>query len=253
MKNTLLLLGLFGGLASGNTLSLYDQWTFDSDLTSTTRSLTFSEQGVTSKTFNNDGTVSIVLPGGTYGIYLTDGLGLTSNWALQITLQAPVNSSATAQNLIGLDNNTDGQGTAISLANSTDGGVYAFASGGNFGSWGTATRTNLAQVGSMTTLTIVNYNDQLYFAQGTNWAKFNNATSDSIDIGNKDLNKLLVGFGPGGNAGINGTIILDEISVYTFDSSTTSLADVKSALVPEPTTATLSLLALAGLVARRRR
>lgn len=44
-----------------------------------------------------------------------------------------------------------------------------------------------------------------------------------------------------------------EISNITLWNRALSLSEVKALLVPEPTTATLSLLALAGLVARRRR
>ena len=82
--------------------------------------------------------------------------------------------------------------------------------------------------------------------------------------GNLKLENLTLGYRGDANSGLckndsqvdnqNVYMYLDDIKVYTFDPNVSSLKVVKSALmVPEPTTATLSLLALAGLAVRRRR
>lgn len=64
----------------------------------------------------------------------------------------------------------------------------------------------------------------------------------------EDLTKLQ--FGYFGNSANNTQLDIDNILIY---SRPLDAEEVKGLVIPEPTTATLSLLALAGLVARRRR
>lgn len=64
----------------------------------------------------------------------------------------------------------------------------------------------------------------------------------------ENLNRLQ--FGHWGNSSQNTQLDIDNILIY---SRPLSKAEVKNLTIPEPTTATLSLLALCGLAARRRR
>ena len=187
------------------------------------------------------------------------GLGLEKNWALQMTVSLPVNSTGTALSLVCFDNGSS-DGLEFNLANNNDKGVYGFTyntTGNTWTGWGAGNRTDIKQVSGMTTLTFVNYEGAIYFGAGDTWATFNNGTADSpTNVANGALDKLLLG---GGKGGANGPAVgysfeVDDIVVYSFDSSKVGISDVKAALIiPEPATATLSLLALAGLCARRRR
>ena len=258
MKKTLIALMALAGVASADSpLTLVDQWTFDGSLTSV-NGKTFSLQ--TYGVSYADGIATITRTGDNAGaVHLSStGLGLEKNWALQMTVSIPVNSSGTALSMVCFDNGS-GNGLEFNLANPTDGGVYGFTynKGDNtWTGWGAGNQTDIKQVAGMTTLTFVNYEGAIYFGAGDTWATFNNGTADSpTNVANGALDKLLLGSGSGGANGPGGnySFEVDDIVVYSFDTSKVSVADVKAALIPEPATATLSLLALAGLCARRRR
>ena len=259
MKKTLIALMALAGVAMADSpLTLVDQWTFDGNLTSV-NGKTFSLQtyGVSYAdgiaTFSKDSTASCA-------VFLSEtGFDLAKNWALQLTVSIPVNSTGTAAGMLCFDNGSN-NGLEFNLANKNDGGVYGFtydANGNTWTGWGAANQTDITQVAGMTTLTFVNYEGAIYFGVGDTWATFNNGTADSpANVANGALGKLLLGAGKSGNNGPADkaySFKVDDIAVYSFDSSNVSVADVKAALIPEPATATLSLLALAGLCARRRR
>ena len=259
MKKTLIALMALAGVAMADSpLTLVDQWTFDGSLTSE-KGLTFSSQSIQSVSYDN-GVATVTKSQGSGCLHLADnnGLGLTKNWALQITVSVPVNGGDSAAGLLCFDNGSN-NGLEFNLANKNDGGVYGFTydtNGNTWTGWGAANQTDITQVAGMTTLTFVNYEGAIYFGVGDTWATFNNGTADSpANVANGALDKLLL---MGGKSGANGlgaadVVKIDDIAVYSFDSSKVSVADVKAALIPEPATATLSLLALAGLCARRRR
>ena len=258
MKKTLIALLALGSVAmAADTLTLYDQWTFDEDLVSE-KGRTFSKQLV--NTSFAEGAMQLTLNNtGKSGIHLdnSNALNLNSNWALQLTCTIPTgNPTGTAQVLACL-NNVNPDGTQLAIANSTDKGVYGFAKAPGFTGWASGTRSDTtAALNSPIVLTLMNYQGALYLAQDDQWATFGSGT-DSVSVGDMQLNKLTLGFGQNGENGLSTqTITVDNLSVYTFDPEKVQVAQVKSALmsnVPEPTTGSLSLLALAGLCARRRK
>lgn len=140
---------------------------------------------------------------------------------------------------------------ANQVPNWTDGSVWTQSAGSwmdsQVDSWGNAkgiSMTLTGGVGSSTTepinlyLTVVKEDDSVlqYTAPSIEWAKFEGATGISSISVNSDI--------------VN--------SAYFFKSQVSSAANAQALnmaaiTAPEPTTATLSLLALAGLAARRRR
>lgn len=256
MKKTLIALLALGSMAmADDVLTSVDQWTFDENLESA-HGRTFSTQQVT--TNYTEGALELTLKkNGTSGIYLPDpnGLGLASNWALQLTCTISLgNPTGTAQVLACLDNKSDG--TQLAIANTSQSGVYGFAVAPGFKEWDGHAHSNIvAAINTPMVLTLMNYNGALYLAQDDKWATF--GTEDSVSVGSMELDKLTLGFGQNGENGLSSqTIMIDNLSVYQFDPEKASVTQVKSALmsnIPEPTTGTLSLLALAGLCIRRRK
>lgn len=106
-----------------------------------------------------------------------------------------------------------------------------------------------------TTLTLVGSVDKTaastlvldFYIDGEHIGKSSTASATNITGGNV-INKMQ--FGYYGTSVNSASTNIDNILVY---GRALSAAEVKALTVPEPTTATLSLLALAGLVARRRR
>ena len=257
MKKTLIALLALGSVAmAADTLTLYDQWTFDSNLQSINGRVFTGQQVNTSFA---EGAMQLTLKtSGNSGIHLANNnaLDLNSNWALQLTCTIPTgNTSPTAQVLACLDNASNG--TQLAIANSADKGVYGFT-GTGWSGWSADNRANtVAAIDTPIVLTIMNYNGALYLAQDDQWSTFGTGHSDTVNVASMKLGKLTLGFGQNGQNGLSAqTITVDNLSVYQFDPEKVQVEQVKSALmsnVPEPTTGSLSLLALAGLCARRRK
>ncbi len=140
---------------------------------------------------------------------------------------------------------------------------------GLYGSWvkgsssGQATETGLGSIFTSSTAwedidavsLVYSYSTPTSGATTTNLALSIKYEDGTVDIYG-DTKSNVVFSGVSGFAATSVTINDDYVSTYEVSTNFTSLNDVKSmsaALVPEPTTATLSLLALAGLAARRRR
>ena len=83
---------------------------------------------------------------------------------------------------------------------------------------------------SRVTYTLLNYKGNLYVGADQDWYCFVNTNNVEVDFVNgawnqaRNLNKLMIGFGDGANNATQGTYKLDNISVYTFDSSKVSVA-----------------------------
>ncbi|MBQ2380616.1 MAG: PEP-CTERM sorting domain-containing protein [Akkermansia sp.] len=254
MKKTLIaLMALAGvlGATESSPITLFDQWTFDSNLTSS-GGRAFANQGATTSYAN--GVLTLGLDEHSDGLHLDDNNNLNlgkKNWALQITMQ--LDSTDSIANNGTLFCTANGSADEVSLqvnVNTTENSTtesFKFSNGDPIDS--------AIVKDTMVTYTLLNYNGKLYYAQDDTWC--NVILSDNTERGYIDkafeLNKLMIGFTKGGVNGLNSNVLVDDIRVYTFNHEASKLSEVKAALVPEPTTATLSLLALAGLAARRRR
>lgn len=102
---------------------------------------------------------------------------------------------------------------------------------------------------SITTYTLVSNAADKTFTIYKNGTQIDQWTNWDTDTG---LTGLQLGgrFGGGNKLSDNETVDFDNVTIW--DKALTT-AEVSALIVPEPTTATLSLLALAGLAARRRR
>ena len=147
----------------------------------------------------------------------------------------------------------------VDIANNEESGVYSLTST-------VGTKSFTAELGSLndwTTVTLVvdvestSYPDESaninVYVDGTLAAK----TDSPWGLGNFLREQICnTQFGYYGNSGNNGLASYDNVLIYSralSESEVKSLTTVAAPAVPEPTTATLSLLALAGLAARRRR
>ena len=101
----------------------------------------------------------------------------------------------------------------------------------------TATLTLVSDMVNTKTLTL--YIDGVYKGSWDNWTAESNKAMNGIQFG----------------AAFGGSRVFPEaeISNVTLWNKALTATEVKGLMIPEPTTATLSLLALAGLAARRRR
>ncbi len=97
----------------------------------------------------------------------------------------------------------------------------------------------LTFVSDATAGTFTAYCDGVQVGQWTGWTPANNM--DGFQFAKR--------FGDNGRAGVQ-SVTIDNLTLWN---RTLSATEVGSLIVPEPSTATLSLLALAGLAARRRR
>ena len=109
--------------------------------------------------------------------------------------------------------------------------------------------TSAESITSVTTYTLVSNADDKTFTIYKNGTQIDQWTNWNTDTG---LTGLQLGgrFGGGNKLSGNETVDFDNVTIW--DKALTT-AEVSSIIIPEPTTATLSLLALAGLAARRRR
>ena len=109
--------------------------------------------------------------------------------------------------------------------------------------------TSAESTTSVTTYTLVSNNDAKTFTIYKNGNQIGQWTNWNTDTG---LTGLQLGgrFGGGNKITGNETVDFDNVTVWNKALDAT---EVSALIVPEPTTATLSLLALVGLAARRRR
>ena len=269
MKKTIIaLFALAGAAMADSTLTLVDQWEFSENWEST-NGKEFSGSA-TQVTFNAPtvGIAKVRLYQQNSGWYLNDDnkISVGNNWAIQITMgveDGAADSTSTYLRNLGGMFNTDKDGGAISLniTSATDPTIKT--------SYNDPTTITVPTDGTLQTYTLLQYGGKQYIAVDSTWAKFklsDNTMKEYASYGNMKLENLTLGYRGDDNSSLSNNntnqnvyMYLDDIKVYTFDTSASSLDVVKTALipvapaVPEPTAATLSLLALAGLAARRRR
>ncbi len=191
---------------------------------------------------------------------LTIGTNTNKDWTISFDLTS-LGSNDSWDNLLAIYSSTDqGQGYKTSMTFSMDNnnqfritssnggettfgnnsaitlntGIYDADKTGSDVTYATGQTITLVQNGANKTLTLFIDGEQV--AQSSNW------TAASI-VG------MQFGSGFAGRDALNNATI-DNLAIW--NKALTS-KEVKSLIIPEPTTATLSLLALAGLAARRRR
>ena len=116
--------------------------------------------------------------------------------------------------------------------------------------------TAAESITSVTTYTMVSNADDKTFTIYKNGTQIDQWTNWNTDTGLAGL-QLAGRFGGGSRLSDNETVELDNVTIWNKALTTAEVGAIvistESPVVPEPTTATLSLLALAGLAARRRR
>lgn len=148
----------------------------------------------------------------------------------------------------------------LQLQANNDGMLYMYNTGSTlFNGNGDASATNM-ELGITTTMvaadiytftfvsdvtakTFTGYVNGNQVGQWTNW------TSDG-GIGGIQFGQR---FGGGRSIGENGAFTIDNVTIWDRALDSAAVKAITTTAVPEPTAATLSLLALAGLAARRRR
>ena len=194
------------------------------------------------------------------------GLSMKGGLTLSITVSniGMLSGTSNPVNLFGLaSDSNEFLFAAVYNTYNSDGSQFKFAYDGSTNNVKEGTYTNvgtkIAEGAIPTTLTLtINDNQLAWYINGvlsysstTNDSKpVNNQTVDITGYRNQNLTTLAIGgwVGPTKNGHMTGKVY--DLSIY--DGAMTA-AEVKAMVIPEPTTATLSLLALAGLAARRRR
>jgi predicted secreted protein len=227
------------GFAAGNVVMGGSDWSSD-DFTLTTNN---------TATIGTDGTCP----------WSSQVAGMGTSFTLSFDVNSIASNTGDWKTLVGLYSNggattfnhcmaltTNGAGNGTIILQSGLGGETAY---GNAGSQTLETKLTVKDVDN-TTFTIVSdaeaklltlYVDGQKTAEVTNWVAGN---GESL---------ALTGFQFGSCFSEAGTIGNAEVSNITVWNKALTSSEVAGLVVPEPTTATLSLLALAGLAMRRRR
>ncbi len=242
-------------------VSLTDVYKFDSNLTSQNG---YTMQGQAASVSYADGSAIIHSNNSGVGGYFfgTAPYNFTTNWAVQMDIKFQ-NTTGTAAKIFASNNNAT-NGLSLAATNSTDGYTFALCSGNGWTGYSAATRTttqNLQSTTDMVKLSIVNREGNIYMFAGDQQLSFGNGrdfltvAETGLSSGQAVLGGFMLGFGPGGSNGINGSnnLTVGNLNVYSFAASD-SLDDVKAAMgIPEPAAVTLALLGFAAFGLRRRR
>ncbi len=238
MKKTLITLLALGGFSHGLTLTQgditgyvlndaesYTNWTTDFDITlQTNGDMVFSDRPISSLVTGSDGTTRTVT---------TVAITLDASKLTTPTSTSPLLTLDGSGADIGIGLNSDRKATTMWIADSATPN-YAYFTVNNV----------LASTGTITlTMSFTNDGTTLYTPDGYNSdsrlkGALGSITSMTLSSYAVDALEAITVYAGTGN--------LRDTAVYN---SSVSL----NASIPEPTTATLSLLALAGLCARRRR
>lgn len=250
MKKTILtLIALAGGACGASSYSelstslkagMMYAWDFNDG-----SAITFKAPGAANLTNENNSTVNT---GTTYAelvgqncIFNNDGLTGFSNGDFTVSIDVMGLGPKSWNNVLTLGNNSS-QLMQVQLSENGDLIFYNAMGGGLLQSTDTGingyaeTWSTLTIVSDSTNKTLSLYVDGSILASASGW-----------DAG--ELKTLSVGFNSKGSNRIMTDGYIDNLYVWNRALSATEV----QALIPEPTTATLSLLALCGLCARRRR
>lgn len=237
--------------AAAADVELIAQWNDFSSMSSTNGSYTLATSGNTTVT---DGVLNVVgASGGTAKIDISGaGLSYSEGFTLSFAVSNIGSFSGYGPfGLVSLATGSDPFFTVVGYNSSTSMPGFSFNGTGN-----KITSSNTSNVSALTSstpqiVTLTFLNDTITFymngvAAGTGTIVSGSATEDNLTA-----HIATIGLGSWVGASSNG--LLNE-NIYNFSIYRGAMnADQVRELVPEPATATLSLLALAGLAARRRR
>ena len=252
MKKTLIALMALAGVASAATLTqiatMDELAAASADIGSSVTQMTDYDK--TTYSFTGGGSIlSITLPG--VSDYITGGTGY-------LTIAAWIQPSSTTENSIF---SIGGQNTGFKFA-LKDGGLQVTTKGI------ADTNVSCANLGytsipsddwTMVAVTInLAQNGNSRFYMGTVDGKFASRNLGAWNAVTGDDLKLAIGSGNAANVRDGFSGMISNLTLFSSDavvnnSDIAALVGAAPVIIPEPATATLSLLALAGLAARRRR
>ncbi len=249
--------------ASASAATLVAEWDGFSNLTNGSYTLALAGGSV-----NNEGVLHVNSTNGTYTDRPTvdiSAAGLTLSEGLSISFTAKSYGTSENRTLVSLASEaydyTFAFGTAVGGAanfyfNGSDGRVADIGTQGSIspGSDFAVFTLTSAVVDGVNTFTV--YMNGTQVAQGSTSATTGTDNSNCETLMTSTLSRLTLGGWSGNSNSGNIAFDIDHLAIHDGALSATEAqalyADWSKA-VPEPTTATLSLLALAGLAARRRR
>ena len=251
MKKTLIALMALAGIASA--ADLVAEWNGFTSLES--GNYTFTISGNT--TVDSNGTLNVVgTPGGSAYIDITTaGLSLENGFTLNMLVN---NVGGYGQNtpfaFVGLRGETTSYLATAGITSDKTGGFCLNGSGSKIA----ITRPNnnsiqaVEDTSTFSAITLTFTDDE--FKMYLNGELVATGTPNSGQMTTAMAQETITKIALGSWAEANSKSTLNEhVASFAIYNGAMSAAEVKAMLVPEPTTATLSLLALAGLAARRRR
>ena len=268
MKKTLILLGALAGLSSA--LATEYVWDFNDDGTSTTPT---GSSAITLNAAKGEGvTTDVTYLATQYGMVsnFTDGTYLTANALPDLTGALTMGTGGSSFTLMAylntgsLSSNTTGEYFFFGTGDSNAAGLGFGIKDGKLDLLAKTHKHNVAEGNNAKTLTSNTwYHVAVTYSSSDNAIKFylngkdagsTTAGNDFTALGTDAVKSIYIGAASKNSAqdDFNGSIAQFQIVTGTaLTAEQISAAAIPP--TPEPTTATLSLLALAGLAARRRR
>ncbi len=277
MKKTIITAVMFSGLLlsasaqAESSASLLAEWN-GFTLTDATNNTAAATTGSLTLDLNNGGTINDGVLSVTSQSSLTDrpqvdvsSLGMSIDDGFTVSVMV-TGYNANTGNIFALANSEEehllGVGTGYKQGNTSTNNYAYVAFDGSFSNiQNGATQSQIPHSNAYTliTFTAVTTQDNIEFAMykdGT--LVFSGTSALNSTLTSDDLTLLALGGWAGSSTGSKTNELLERLAIYSGAMTAADVAAQYTAwtstpAIPEPTTATLSLLALAGLAARRRR